>query len=200
MSNTNTILTQFFANSEVKQALKISEIKTAKTGLNNGQKKKFEASLTLSKLVENASLWFDKNKSTMNEAGVTLKKEEFFEELFGFQKSFAYKLTRVAKLEQSVVDEFTDKCNAQEREGKPSDRSINALLKFAKGDSGEGDGEGEESAKTLLTLSFKRKDINPEQNNVSVRVDSNGKATTTNTREEIELAIAYLRAAINEEA
>lgn len=188
----NTILNQFLAIAEVKEALKINEIKSAKTGLQNGQKKKFEASLTLSKLVENASNFYDKNKARMNEAGVTLKKEEFFESLFGFQKSFAYKLNRVAKLEQSVIDEFTQKCNAQEREGKPSDRSINALLKFAKGEGEEGE-EGEERAETIFTLSYKT-----EGGNVAVRVNAGGEVTTKNTREEIEAAIEFLRAQLGE--
>lgn len=197
----NTIINQFFAQSEIKSALKIAEINSAKKSMANGQKKKFAASLELAKLVANASEWFDSNKETMSEAGVTLKKEEFFETLFGFQKSFAYRLNRVAKIEQGVVDEFTALCDSQEREGKPSDRSLTALEKFAKGELGEGE-EGEEGeegkGETILTLSFKRKLTNPEESNVSVRVDSNGKPTTTNTREEIEFAIAFLRASLTE--
>lgn len=195
----NTIINQFFAQSEVKSALKIAEINSAKKSMANGQKKKFAASLELAKLVANASEWFDSNKETMSEAGVTLKKEEFFETLFGFQKSFAYRLNRVAKIEESVVEEFTALCDSQEREGKPSDRSLTALEKFAKGELGNGEEgeEGEESkGETILTLSFKRKLTNPEESNVSVRVDSNGTPTTTNTREEIEFAIAFLRASL----
>lgn len=194
-----TLVNQFFAKSEVKSALKIAEINTAKKSMANGQKKKFAASLELSKLVANASEWFDANKALMTEEGVTLKKEEFFEKVFGFQKSFAYKLNRVSKLEDSVVEEFTTLCDSQERDGNPSDRSINALLKFAKGELGEGEGEGEEGegkGDTILTLSFKRKMTDPEASNVSVRVDSNGTPTTTNTREEIEFAIAFLRASL----
>lgn len=197
----NTIINQFFAQSEIKSALKIAEINSAKKSMANGQKKKFAASLELAKLVANASEWFDSNKETMSEAGVTLKKEEFFETLFGFQKSFAYRLNRVAKIEQPIVDEFTALCDSQEREGKPSDRSLTALEKFAKGELGNGE-EGEEGeegkGETILTLSFKRKLTNPEESNVSVRVDSNGKPTTTNTREEIEFAIAFLRASLTE--
>lgn len=198
----NTIINQFFAKAEVKTALKIAEINSAKKSMANGQKKKFAASLELAKLVSNASEWFDSNKVLMTEEGVTLKKEEFFETLFGFQKSFAYRLNRVAKIDESVVEEFTALCDSQEREGKPSDRSLTALEKFSKGELGngeegeEGEGEGESKGETILTLSFKRKLTNPEESNVSVRVDSNGRPTTTNTREEIEFAIAFLRASL----
>lgn len=193
----------------VKSALSLTEVKRIQSTLSNGAKSRLAKTLELASLVTRGAEWFasQQGQSAFAQAGVTWSKEEFFLKTYGFQKSFAYKLLRASALEQEVVEQFNASCDEQERAGKPSDRSLAGLLKFAKsqpteGGGGEGEegGEGQpsvERSQTIFTLSFKRSVLEDTAKNVSVRVDMSGEPTTTNSREEIEFAISFLRAALD---
>lgn len=206
--NTNLlpIESALLTKSTIKTALNLTEVKRLQSTLSNGAKSRLAKSLELAALVTRGAEWFksQEGKTAFAEAGVTWTTEEFFLKTYGMQKSFAYKLLRASAVESPVVDAFNTACDESEREGKGSDRSIAGLLKFAKsaqegGSEGEEGGEGEQSAErsqTIFTLSFKRSVLEDTAKNVSVRVDANGQPTTTNSREEIETAIAFLRAAL----
>jgi hypothetical protein len=206
--NTNLlpIESALLTKSTIKTALNLTEVKRLQSTLSNGAKSRLAKSLELAALVTRGAEWFksQEGKTAFAEAGVTWTTEEFFLKTYGMQKSFAYKLLRASAVESPVVEAFNTACDESEREGKGSDRSIAGLLKFAKsaqegGSEGEEGGEGEQSAErsqTIFTLSFKRSVLEDTAKNVSVRVDANGQPTTTNSREEIEAAIAFLRAAL----
>ncbi len=214
MSN-NTLLpieSAVLSKSNVKSALSLTEVKRIQSTLSNGAKSRLAKTLELAALVARGAEWFasEEGKRTFTEAGVTWSKEEFFLKTYGFQKSFAYKLTRAAVISQEVVNAFNEACDVAENNGKPTDRSLAGLLKFAKGQPVEGDtqgggGEGEEGgegqpsverSQTIFTMSFKRSVLEDTAKNVSVRIDLDAKVSTTNSKEEIELAIAFLRAAL----
>jgi hypothetical protein len=211
MSNNNLlpIESAMLSLPNVKNALSLTEVKRIQSTLSNGAKSRLAKTLELATLVSRGSEWFasQQGQSAFAQAGVTWSKEEFFLKTYGFQQSFAYKLLRASALEQEVVENFNASCDEQERAGKPSDRSLAGLLKFAKsqpteggGGDGEEGGEGQpsvERSQTIFTLSFKRSVLEDTAKNVSVRVDMSGEPTTTNTREEIEIAIAFLRAALD---
>jgi hypothetical protein len=193
-------------NSAIKTALNLTEVKRLQSTLSNGAKSRLAKSLELATLVSRGAEWFssEEGRSVFAQAGVTWSKEEFFLKTYGMQKSFAYKLLRASAVQSPVVEAFNNACDEAEREGKGSDRSIAGLLKFAKtteegGGEGEEGGEGQpsvERSQTIFTLSFKRSVLEDTAKNVSVRVDMSGQPTTTNTRQEIEAAIAFLRAAL----
>lgn len=211
MSNNNLlpIEANVLSKSSVKTALSLSEVRRIQSTLSNGAKSRLAKTLELASLVARGAEWFtsEEGKRAFAEAGVTWSKEEFFSKAYGFQKSFAYKLTRASALPSEVVDAFNTACDEAESSGKQTDRSLAGLLKFAKNDTTEGGGsEGEEGgegqpsverAQTIFTLSFKRSVLEDTAKNVSVRVDISGEPTTTNTREEIEIAIAFLRASLD---
>jgi hypothetical protein len=193
--------------------------------LTNAQKSKFTNTINLSKLVVKAHEWFtsDEGKAVFREEGVTWSNEEFGNKVFGWQKSYFYKVLKAGKLEQSVVDLFIAKCDEAEAAGQDPNRSLEGLLKFARAaaeaapaaaeaapaeGSGEGDGEGsgegegggneaavEVRVPTILTLAFKASELQLGRN-VSIRVDVNGQVTTGNTEEEIGLALQFLGQAI----
>lgn len=206
MSNLLTIEQAFLNKAEVKNALKLTEIKSMQKSLSNAQKKKFEQSLAMSKLVLDALNWWksDEGKTKFAEEGIEWSTEEFGLKVFGWQKSFFYKMTRVAKVEENVVETFKSQCDEMERSGVSPDRSVSGLLKFAKqsevseGEGGEGEGEGEGEAQaearvqTVFTLTFKA-----ESGNVAIRIDSDGKVKTTNSGEEIAQAIQFLTQSLN---
>jgi hypothetical protein len=154
MSNLLTIERAFLSIPAVKQGLQLSEFKTLQRSVENAQKRKFESTLDLSKVVLTAFEWFKsaEGQAICTEEGISWTSEEFANKVFGFQKSFFYKLTRAGKLEAHLVDEFKAKCTELEAEGQTPNRTLEGLLKYAKevevsnttGGQGEGDGEGKE--------------------------------------------------------
>lgn len=202
MSNLLTIETAFLGNQAVKQALNLTEIRAIQRTITNGQKKKFAQTLQLSKLVLNTVNWFnsDEGKQVCLNEGISWKNEDIANKIFGWQKSFFYKVVKAGKLDNAVVDNFNNKCDEAEANGQDANRSLEGLLKFAKvletasnggGNEGEGEGDGEADVEirvpTIFTLTYKT-----EQGNVSVKIDENGKVKTTNTTDEIRQAIQYL--------
>lgn len=200
MSNLLSIESAFLNQPEVKRALNLQAINTLRRADSNAQKKKFENSLQLAKAVKESFNWFssEEGKAKCNEEGISWSNEEFFLKVFGWQKSFSYKLLKVGKLEDAIVEKFNEKCAEVEARGEEAVRSIENLLKFAKvvengeqeGGNEEGEGESaevESRAKTIFTLAFKHPD-----GNISVRINEAGEMKTTNTPDQIREAVAFL--------
>jgi hypothetical protein len=209
MSNLLSIERSFLALAEVKQALNLQAINTLRRADSNAQKKKFENSLQLAKAVKQSFNWFssEEGKAKCNEEGISWSNEEFFLKVFGWQKSFSYKLLKVGKLDDAIVENFNQRCIEVEARGEEAVRSIENLLKFAKqvesggneggegeegGEGGEGGAEVETRSATIFTMTFKHPD-----KNISVRINEAGEIKTTNSRDEIQSAINFLIDAMN---
>jgi len=150
----------------------------------NAKKKKFDTSLAISRIVTKGYEWYKgEGKAMLNESGIEWKAEDFFLKVYGWQKSYAYKLLKASALEEQVVDGFKTECDRIDAEGKEAERSIAALLKYAKdgsiGGDEEGDG-GEGKPSVVATFTFKA-----EGGNVSVRIMSDGSIKTSNANIEI---------------
>jgi hypothetical protein len=205
MTNLLNIEASFLNIPEVKQGLNLLEIKRLNATLSNGQKKKFATTLTLSAVVLKAFEWYssDAGKQLMSNEGISWTAEDFANKVFGWQKSYFYKVVKAGKLAPEVVDNFNAKCDEIEAGGDEPNRTLEGLLKFAKavdentnvgGESdGESDGESESAevevrVPTILTFTFK-----PENDkNVAVRIDANGVIKTTNSNDEIYSALQVL--------
>jgi hypothetical protein len=208
MSNLLAIETAFLSLPQVKQSLSLTEIRSTQRTIANGQKKKFEQTLQLSKLVVTAVNWFasEEGKTVCTEEGISWSNEEIGNKIFGWQKSFFYKVVKAGKLETAVIESFNTKCTEIESQGSEANRSLEGLLKFAKQvnaattetTEGEGEGEGEQTdiqpeirANVIFSLSYKT-----ESGNISVKIDENGVVKTNNTREQILQAIEFLNNSI----
>jgi len=206
MTNLLAIESNFLNLPQVKQALNLAEIRSVQRTITNAKKKKFEQTLTLSKLVTNVLTWFNSEdgKRVCSEEGITWSNEEIGNKVFGWQKSFFYKVVKAGKLDESVVNTFKAKCDEAESNGDEPNRSLEGLLKFAKqvetgtqtGGNGEsemgdpettGEAQIEVRGENVFTLKCKVDGMN-----VSVKIDANGNLTTNNTKEQIEEAIAVL--------
>jgi hypothetical protein len=205
MTNLLNIESAFLSMPEVKQGLNLLEIKRLNATLSNGQKKKFATTLTLSAVVLKAFEWYssDAGKQLMSNEGISWTAEDFANKVFGWGKSYFYKVVKAGKLAPEVVESFNAKCDDIEAGGEEPNRTLEGLLKFAKavdentnvgGESdGESDGESESASvevrvPTILTFTFK-----PENDkNVAVRIDANGVIKTTNTNDEIYSALQVL--------
>jgi hypothetical protein len=208
MTNLLSIESSFLNLPQVKDALRLSEIRSVQRTITNAKKKKFEQTLALSKLVTAAVDWFssEDGQRVCSEEGITWTNEEIGQKVFGWQKSFFYKVVKAGKLQPEIVDTFKVKCEEAETRGEEPNRSLEGLLKFAKqvetGTQASGEGEEHEMGDaemtgeaaeveirtaTILTFTYKS-----EGGNVAVRIDSEGNVKTTNTDEQIREAIAVL--------
>jgi hypothetical protein len=198
----------------VKSALNLTEVKRTQRSINNAHKSKFNHTMKLTALIKSAVEWFesDEGKDTLREEGIEWNKESFGKKVFGYQKSFFYKLIKVANLDARIVEAFNTKCDAI---GTDANRSIAGLLDFSRDiDLGnlevsedateeeitEAENEAIESASVeqdrtnyLFVMTFK----NPEGNNLSVRIDDQGNVSGNNL-EEIANAIQFLQNSINQ--
>lgn len=206
MSQLLSIETAFLSLPQVKQGLNLSEIRSVQRTITNAKKKKFEQTLALSKLVTQAVDWFqsEDGQRVCNDEGISWSNEEIGQKVFGWQKSFFYKVVKAGRLQPEVIESFNIKCNEVEAQGDEPNRSLEGLLKFAKqvesganaGGEGEsemgdpettGEAQVETRVETILTFTYKN-----EAGNVSVRIDANGLVKTTNSDEQIREAIAVL--------
>lgn len=210
MSNLLTIERAFLSLPQVKQGLKLAEFKTLQRNVENAQKKKFDTTLDLSKVVLSAFTWFKSTEGAAlcAEEGITWSAEEFGAKVFGFQKSYFYKLTRAGKLGDHLVSEFKAKCTELEAEGETPNRSLEGLLKYAKdlevNNSASGQGEtakeGEESTEAQVEtrrqviLNFTLKN---RAHNVALKISDRNEVKTDNTLAEIQAAINFLQSIIN---
>jgi len=212
MSNLLSIETAFLSQSEIKNALNLNDIKRIQRQITNAHKSKFGHTLTMAKLVVKAEEWFtsEDGKFKMQDAGLSWSKEEFGQKVFGWQKSFFYKVLKAGKLSEQIVDAFNTKCDEADAQGKDVDRSLAGLLKFAQDfndvetiineETGEEEiseeaiesAEVQERVETIFTMSMK----NPEGRNIAVRIDANGYVITRNDASEIAQAIAFLQSAM----
>ena len=119
MSNLLAIETSFLNLPQVKQSLNLTEIRSTQRVIANGQKKKFEQTLQLSKLVVSAVNWFasEEGQRVCTEEGISWTNEEIGNKIFGWQKSFFYKVVKAGKLENTVIENFTTKCAEIEASG-----------------------------------------------------------------------------------
>ena len=203
----------FLSSSAIKDALKLNEVKRVQRSINNAHKSKFNHTTTLSKLIGEAVQWFDsvEGKAKFAEEGIEWSKAEFGAKTFGYQKSFFYKLIKVANLDQRIVDAFNTKCDAI---GTDANRSIAGLLDFSRTidldnlevsedateeEIAEAEAEVIESAEVeqeRVNYTFVMTYKNPLGNNLSVRIDEQGNVSGNNL-EEIANAIQFLQNSIN---
>ena len=178
MSNLLTIEQAFLSLPQVKQALNLQEIRAVQRTIVNAKKKKFDQTLQLSKLVGSVVQWFasEEGQRLCAEEGISWSNEQIGLKVFGWQKSFFYKVVKASKLKDEVIETFKAKCDELESQGEEPNRSLEGLLKFAKQlengqtASGEEGEEGEEAqvetrAQVVFSLSY---------DGLKVKVDANG--------------------------
>ena len=205
MSVLLSIETAFLNLPQVKLALDLQNIRNCQRVIANGQKKKFGQTITLASLVVKATEWFASEEGirTCTFEGISWTNEQIGAKVFGWQKSYFYKVVKVGKLSDSVVSSFNTKCDEVERNGEEPNRTLEGLLKYAKlvpieGEGGEGEGgegaepEVEVRVDNIFTLTYKPYD----GSKVSVKIDAQGNVKTNNIGAQINAAIDFLRTAL----
>jgi len=208
-----TIEQNFLNLPRVKDALNLTEVKRTQRNINNAHKSNFNHTMKLTALIKSAVEWFESEdgKDALREEGIEWNKEDFGKKVFGYQKSFFYKLIKVSNLDERIVDAFNRKCDEI---GTDANRSIAGLLEFSRDidldnlevsedateeEITEAENEAIESASVeqertnyLFVMTYK----NPDGNNLSIRIDEDGNVSGNNL-EEVANAITFLQNAIN---
>lgn len=188
---------------QVKMGFNLTEIKKAQKQVANAQKTKFTHTMHMAKCVKTAVEYFEspQAQALMQTEGIAWNKEQFGNKVFGWQKSYFYKLIKAGSLSDQIVEGYNTKCDEQ---GADAERSLAGLLEFSRNINVEVsedataeeiaeataeaiEGASVERVKTIFTMSFKG-----AEGNVSVRIDENGKMHTTNSRADILNAISFL--------
>lgn len=205
MSHLLSIEQSFLNLPQVREAINLNEIKRAKRNVANAQKRKFEHTIAMAGLVKNAVEWFesDAGKEVFREEGIQWSKADFGLKVFGWQKSYFYKVIKVANLDNRILDAFNRMCD---RLGDQANRSLAGLLEFSREidldsleiaddatdeerdeaieqaiEQAEESATERERVDTIITLSYK----SPNGDNVAWRIDANGQVFTRNTSADV---------------
>lgn len=193
MTNLLNIEEQLLQSSSVKSVLNLTKVLSLQKHMKVGKAKRFSQSLELSQYVKQGLEWFQSpaGKNIFAASGVSWSTEDFFFKIYGWQKSFGYKMVKAAKIEADEIAEFTTLCEEIEASGEDANRSIDGLLKWHKAKCTQSE-TGEEAATREATICvFSRKGLNGHTN-VSVRLTDTNKVKTVNSKAEILQAIALL--------
>ena len=152
-----SVVSGMLALAQNKKALALTAIKSLTAKVNDAEKQRFMNSLELAQMLAQTKPQFEdfckavinKLKDSGTPAKDLPKKDELIKLVYGFQKSFYYKLIKVGELPKNVVNKFIDKCDEAEKDGKDFARSIEALNTWAKNfetHKGEADADAESIA------------------------------------------------------
>lgn len=193
MPNLLTIEANFLRLPEVASALRLVEVRNIQRTITNAKKKKFEQSLALSQHVKSAFEWFKsaEGQARFNEEGISWTAEDFGQKVFGWQKSFFYKMVKVANVPAEVVESYSANADQQ---GEESQRSVEELLKFANAvESGESEVESVTPPAVVLSLSFNHPD-----GKVTLKINEAGEVKVTGERAHLIEAIQFIQSSLNQ--
>jgi len=197
-------------NKKQESALNIKAVNTIKNAIQSSDAKRFENSLHLAELIGKSHKWLKDAEGQKLLKASALGMDAFILDVYGFQKSFYYKLVKAAAVPVDVLKEFRKQTEALKAKDLSAPLSIEALLKYASeakleqqseaGEGGEGEaGEGETSAtevkaKTVavVTLAFKVEGLEA----VALRINDDGQLITKASPEAIAAALDYLTQAV----
>jgi hypothetical protein len=193
MSNLLRIEADFLRLPEVATALRLQEVRTIQRTITNAKKKKFEQSLALSQHVAAAFAWYKspEGKQRFAEEGISWTAEDFGLKVFGWQKSFFYKMVKVAAVPAEVVEQYSAQADSS---GEDAQRSVEELLSYAKQveeGSSEGGQETAPRAQVILSLSF-----NHPEGKSTLKIFDSGEVKITG--EHIAEAIQFIQSSLNQ--
>ena len=98
----------------VKTALNLADIKRANRDITNAQKKKFDHTIKMAKLVTTAVDFYEseEGKELFAEEGIEWSKADLGLKVFGWQKSFFYKVVKAGLLDERIIESYRVKTDA----------------------------------------------------------------------------------------
>ena len=219
MRNLLEIETGLLGSSFVQDGLNLSKIKWLQRTQKTEERSRFSKQLHMANLMKAGKEWFDKAETQQYFAdnGVTWTSDELADKVFECGKSWMYKCIKASNVDAEIVDKFKEQCKVLQTDGYKVKVTIEELNKFNSAllldpnatvsdlmtgadsvvqDTTETtetsetteDSNTEPSVDTIFTMSYKLNAVD----NVAVRYSAIDGLITTNTREEIKTAIAFL--------
>lgn len=223
MRNLLEIETGILGSSFVQDGLNLSKIKLLQRTQKTEERSRFLKQLHMANLMKAGKEWFDKAETQQYFAdnGVTWTSDELADKVFECGKSWMYKCIKASNVDAEVVDKFKEQCKVLQTDGYKVKVTIEELNKFNSAllidpnatvsdlmtgtdgvvhDTTETSETAEtaedantNTSDTIFTLSYRLPTYLDAANNVAVRYSVTDGLVTTNSDEEIMLAIAFLK-------
>jgi hypothetical protein len=174
-----------------------SEVQNITSLLDSAYKSKLTTKIELGKKAILFKKWLKSDEATNLFEDNMLEKwsiDEMSLKIFSVKQSQLNRMIKASKSE-SKLDLYLTSCEESEANGKNVIRSVDNFNKFVKSLEVTEEAEAEATIPTIFTLAFKIKEV--EQNaerNISVRINENMELITKNSVEEIQQAIDFLSA------
>ncbi len=176
-----------------------SEVQNITNLLENAYKSKLTTKIELGKKAILFKKWLKSDEATNLFEDNMLEKwsiDEMSLKIFSVKQSQLNRMIKASKSE-SKLDLYLTSCEESEANGKNVIRSVDNFNKFVKSLEVTEEAEAEATIPTVFTLAFKIKEFDFGANaerNISVRINENMELITKNSVEEIQKAIDFLSA------
>ena len=171
--------------------------------INTSYETKLKAKIKQGKLAIECKKWLKKpTTKRMFESNDLLiwSIDEMAMKFFNVKQSQMNRMAKAYKSTQANSEHFQnflDKCNEEEENGKNVVRSIDISNKYVKGLVTDNQENVSATIPTIFTMAFKITEVEQNaQRNIAIRINENREITTQNSVEEIQQAIDFLSAAI----
>ena len=185
------------------KALQVTQVKNLQSKIEETAARKFAASVALSDCIRKGYNWLksEEGKQFLKDKKVGM--DQLILEVYGFQKSFYYKLLKLGQLafeRPEILERFTASVNEAKESNLGASLSIENALNFAKEVKGIEAGKGSEGSegsepkvtkdKPILVLTFDGRPIGI--NSVSMRINSDGTLKTSADKKDLRAVVDYL--------
>jgi hypothetical protein len=181
-------------HTSLKTGLQIEPLTDLQQIIDQSNSTKFDTSVKMSKLVLKSFKYFksDVCKNILEEEGISWGVEEYSQKVFGWNKSFFYKMVKLGNTPTRHINKFNREVDRMKQEGTPVVRSVENCLKFVKELNTEGSGEEQTTMtpRTETTLSIKYK-CETMDNTFTFKI-VNGEVKTDMSSGQIETLIGKL--------
>ena len=182
------------------KSLQVTQVKALQTKIEETAARKFAASVALSDCIRKGYNWLksEEGKQFLKDKKVGM--DQLVLEVYGFQKSFYYKLLKLGQLafeRPDLLERFTASVNEAKEANLGASLSIENALSFAKEAKGIEGNEGNEGNepkvtkdKPILVLTFDGHSIGI--NSVSMRINADGTLKTAADKKDLRAVVDYL--------
>ena len=121
-------------HTSLKRGLQIEPLTDLQEVIDQSNTTKFDTSVKMSKLVLKSFKYFksDVCKNILEEEGITWGVEEYSQKVFGWNKSFFYKMVKLGNTPTRQINKFNREVDRMKQEGTPVVRSVENCLKLFK--------------------------------------------------------------------
>ena len=179
-------------NSDLQTGLQVNAIEVFHSEIYSTGLSKFEKSVKMAKTVQKSVNYFKaRGKDTLEEMGIYWTMDDYAQKMFGWKRSYLYKMLRLSKVHANKINKYKRDCLALRESGEVVPVSVENCLK-AVNTSTDGDVVPVPTVPTVLALSYF---VNGVKNRLTLKGD--GSLKTSLSIEEVNEVITLLNGAIN---